>query len=197
MVIELVGKARGQVDDSQLLLGFTNVNSVEAAQALYQQICQSHPRRHNWQSVPWTPGELVRLPCQVLDEGEANSLDLALLFCSAIEQIRRLTVLVGVRISENQWQMMAGVRLDDENISPSALCLNLKEIKASCRPQQTYLFALEVLISGGSAVEAHNLAIKHLNQTEEAFLVDVQAARKKGIWSFPISEPLRIQPDFS
>ena len=140
---------------------------------------------------------MIRLPRKVLEEGEANCLDLALLFCSAIEHIRRLPVLVGVKISDSQWQVMAGVRIDDEDISDSALCLDIREIKQSCRPKRTYLFALEVLINGGNAKEAHSLARKQLAKAKEAFLVDIQAARNTGIWSFPINEPLRVQPNFS
>ncbi len=196
LVIELVRLARGKVDNAQPRLGFTEVSSVEAAEALYQQISKN-PRQNFWQSVFWQPGEVVRLPRKILEEGEANCLDLALLFCSAIEHIRRLPVLVGVKISDSQWQVMAGVRVNNEDVRDSALCLDIKEIKQSCRPKRTYLFALEVLIDGGNAKEANNFAQKQLSKANQAFFVDIQAARNSGIWSFPINEPLRVQPNFS
>ncbi len=190
-VAELVRRARERRKYRVGRQGFPGLQPDAAARILYLELMRRKEPHFSWEPGPWSwrcDGQRIRLPHSVLIEGEATCIDLSLLLCSAIERIGRLSFLVGLRLGETEWHVLAGARRGEYDIVDSSLFNSLDEVKKQCSVDRVVLFDPDAIWNEQDATVADRLARAGLAEAKEAFLVDIQAARERGIWELQIRQ---------
>jgi hypothetical protein len=198
-VTDLVRSARQGLPGDVRRLGFPELAPAQAAAVLYGELAHASTPDYAYEPAPWSgglEGQLVRLPQRVFADGQGTCLDLALLLASTVEHVRRLPVLLWVRLDEQTGHLIPGVRTDDNDVAPQPLVTGLDAVRASCRPDRTRLFDPNALFRRQPPDEADRAARRLLAQAWDAYLVDVQSARERGVWPLVVAEPPRL-PDLT
>jgi hypothetical protein len=195
-IADLVRGARIAIDPKFRQLGFPGLSPIDAIGCLYSEILKRFPHSYAWEPGPWkanTAAQVARSPAKVVSEAAATCLDTALIVCGAIERIRRLPFLLGIRIAGNSWHIVAGIRLRDDDVGSSALITDSAVVRQECRLGRSLLVDPEAIVRGHTLELADSIARKKL-VSRDLFLVDVQAARESDIWPLPISHQPSLSP---
>ena len=174
---------------NQLEAHFPDATPTERAEALCTCLKEEFPLRYAWERPEQGLVEQrIRFPHDLAREWKGTCVDVALLLADCLENVRVSAVICLLEITHQQWHAMVGLWTDNQP-QPEVVTRGKPQALRLQNLGRLLLIDVEELLRGRNFKQARHQADAHLRQHALVGLIDIEAARARGITPLPLIEP--------